>query len=148
MRVRWLLVCLALSVTVACGGSSQATSTADTTPAAPSPPPVSTPSPTALRDEVLLDLVGTGELSRSRAFTSRGASVNICWQIPGGVEANPPDLTVRLHDAASGEERFAFRTDRTAAGCRAAAIRSVGQPHFVSVTAPAGAAWHIAVVGQ
>jgi hypothetical protein len=101
-----------------------------------------------MRDEVLLDLVGTGELARSRVFTSRGASVNVCWQIPGGVDANPPDLIVRLHDASSGEERFAIRTDRTPAGCRAAAVRNAGQPHFLSVTAPPGAAWHVAVVGQ
>jgi hypothetical protein len=146
VNVRALPVLL-LTLTIACGTPTPAAPTS--VPAAsPAPTSATTPTPAQARDEVLLDLSGAGELPESRTFTARGMSVNICWRLPGGADATPPELTVRVHDAMTREERGVAASAGAAAGCRAAPIRAPGRPHYLSIAIAAGVAWHVVVVGQ
>lgn len=151
MSVRALPAHLLLALVIACGAATPAAPAPSPSPSSaltPTPTPAATPTPLPVRDEVLLDLTGTGSLPESRAFTIRGMSVNICWRLPVTSDARPAELTVRVHDAMTREERAVVTSDGAPAGCRAAPIRTPGRPYYLAISIAAGAAWHVAVVGQ
>jgi hypothetical protein len=136
VNVRALPAFLLLAHAVACGTPTPAAPTTD--PATPVQTPAATTAvtPAPARDEVLLDLSGAGALPESRTFTTRGTSVNICWRLPGGAGPTPAELTVRVHDAMTREERAVAASAGTAAGCRALPIRAPGRPHYLSIAPP------------
>jgi hypothetical protein len=146
VRGRLLLAGLVLAGSIACQGATRAPPSAEApvTPTKDSPP---------VLKQILLDLVGEGDVPHSPSFTTSGSSVNVCWRVATAAATSVPAVSFRLVDAATQGElattsNAGSDAGNLATGCRTLPVPSPGLRYHFAVAAAADTFWHLVVTGR